>query len=99
MMTANNTRLTVKQIQILQTIRKHWEAHYEDIDIDQLLDELPYETSKQSMQFSIRSLIKKGLILKVDCETRRGRSRRVIKITPFAKDMLNMGSHPRAAQG
>jgi len=94
MMDVNNPNLTTKQIQILQTIRKHWENHHEDIDIDQLLEELPYQTTKASMQFSIRALINKGMILKLHRETRRGRSRRVIKITPFARDMLNMNIEP-----
>lgn len=98
-MNPNNPNLTTKQIWILQTIRKHWERHHEDIDIDQLLESLPYETTKASVQFSIRALIKKGMILKCECEVRRCRKRRVIKITPFAKTMLGISSEPVSVVG
>lgn len=93
-MTPNDTRLTIKQIQILKTIYQHWDDHRQEVDVDQLLESLPYKTSKQSMQFSIRSLIKKGLILKCECEVRRGRLRRVIKVTSFGKTMLGINQSP-----
>lgn len=92
MMQPNNTRLTVKQIQILQTINQHWLTHRQEIDVDQLLESLPYQTTKQSMQFSIRALIKKGVILKCECEVRRGRQRRILKITDHGKRLLGIRS-------
>lgn len=98
-MSPNDTRLTVKQIQILKTIHQHWDEHRQEIDVDQLLEGLPYTTTKQSMQFSLRSLIKKGLILKCECEVRRGRLRRVIKVTAFGKTMLGIKSEPVIVTG
>ncbi|BBI61688.1 hypothetical protein [Vreelandella sulfidaeris] len=83
-------RLTAKQTQIITTIHAHQQAKEEDIDFDQLLAELPYETSKESMQFSIRALIKKGMVSKGNSVTRRGRSRRTFSITVFGKTMLGL---------
>lgn len=83
-------RLTDKQIQIITTIHAHQQDQEEDIDFDQLLEELPYRTSKESMQFSIRALIKKGMVSKGDYVTRRGRSRRTFAVTVFAKTMLGI---------
>lgn len=63
--------LTVKQISILRVIA----AGNEDgsrADLDQVLDRIDYETTKASIQFSIRSLIKGGMIVK-DSDKRRGR--------------------------
>lgn len=51
------------------------------LDIDQILDKLPYETSKQSLQFSIRALVKNGFAEKRGLEERRGQSRIVISLT------------------
>lgn len=47
------------------------------VDLDQLLERLDYKPSKQSMQFSIRALIGRGLIEKRPAELRRGAKRRV----------------------
>lgn len=83
-------RLTEKQIQIISTIRAHSEVYGEDIDMNQLIDSLPYKTTKESLQFSIRALIRKGMVSKGETVTRRGRSRRTFIITEFGKTMLGM---------
>lgn len=46
-----------------------------NVDIDQILERLPYETSKESLQFSLRALVTKNCIEKMPNETRRTRSR------------------------
>jgi DNA-binding MarR family transcriptional regulator len=53
------------------------------IDFDQLIERLPYQTSKQSMHFSVRALVARGLIEKGGLEARRGRARRLISPTPL----------------
>lgn len=53
------------------------------VDLDQLIERLSYKPSKQSIQFSIRCLVKRGLIEKKDTEYRRGMSRRIL--APTAK--------------
>ena len=58
--------LTDKQKDIIKTINLgHERGHL--LDLDELLEVLPYRTTKQSMQFSLRALIKKGLVEKHDC--------------------------------
>lgn len=74
--------MTDKQIQIMQTILKG-DGKGGWIDMDQLLDRLPYQTSKQSMQFSIRALIKHGMVEKKGTELRRGRRRVCYSLTPL----------------
>ncbi|MBG2734590.1 hypothetical protein F1517_22125, partial [Klebsiella oxytoca] len=49
--------LTDKQKDIIKTINLgHERGHL--LDLDELLEVLPYRTTKQSMQFSLRALIK-----------------------------------------
>lgn len=84
-------RLTEKQIQIISTIHLHHQENGEDIDMNQLLEELPYRTSKQSMQFSLRALVKKGILVKRDgLVTRRSRARITYAITQFGRSLLKL---------
>jgi DNA-binding MarR family transcriptional regulator len=53
------------------------------VDLDQLIERLSYNPSKESLQFSIRALIKRGMIERKDTEFRRGVNRRVL--APTAK--------------
>jgi predicted transcriptional regulator len=75
-MHAETFHLTSKQAGIIAVMFKLNEDG-SFLDIDQLLDRLPYETTKQSLQFSLRALVKHGLAEKKGGEVRRGR-RRVI---------------------
>jgi len=86
--------LTDKQTKILTVL---CDGSMEDdevfVDIDQLLERLNHQhgwkTTKQSMQFSIRALINRGLMVKNGKEIRRGR-RRVI-LAPTAAGYRIMG--------
>lgn len=72
--------LTQKQIELLRVIG----ARNPDggaVDLDQILERLTYETTKQSLQFSVRALIAHNLIQKDAPEKRRGRTRTVISLT------------------
>ncbi|HBK9583080.1 TPA: hypothetical protein LOH02_001107 [Escherichia coli] len=55
--------LTDKQKDIIKTLHLGYERGHL-LDLDELLEVLPYKTTKQSIQFSIRALIKKGLVEK-----------------------------------
>lgn len=58
--------LTDKQKDIIKTINLgHERGHL--LDLDELLEVLPYKTTKQSMQFSIRALVKKGGWWRKEC--------------------------------
>jgi len=80
-------RLTRKQQEVLQVICKGAEGG-EDIDLDQLLEKISYETSKASMQFTIRSLIKREMIQKLPKELRRGRKRVLYSATVKGRELL-----------
>lgn len=84
--------LTDKQYKIL-TVLCHGNGNDEEgklvpCDAEELLERLAYRTSKDSMQFSIRALIKRGLLVK-DFVNRRG-ARRVLYV-PTKKAMQVMG--------
>ena len=55
--------LTDKQKDIIKTLNLGYERGHL-LDLDELLEVLPYKTTKQSIQFSIRALIQKGLVEK-----------------------------------
>lgn len=74
------SRLTRKQRQVLDTLARG-NPGGEDLDMDQLLELIPYETSKQSMQFTVRYLARRGMLVKKEPELRRGRRRVVFALT------------------
>lgn len=80
-------RVTKKQIALITTIG----AANDDggfLDIDQILEKLSYVTTKQSLQFSLRALIKNGYVEKRGLETRRGQGRIVISLTKEGYRMM-----------
>ena len=87
--------LTFKQKSILRLIRDA-NPGGEPIDFDQLLERLPYSTTKDSMHFSLRALIAKGLAEKGALENRRLRSRRLILITPLGEHWATLLCPPLA---
>jgi DNA-binding PadR family transcriptional regulator len=80
--------LTVKQVELLTVIAKGNGAAA--ADLDEILDRIRYETTKQSLQFSIRALIKHGFIEKRGTEKRRGRQRQMIAATDLGLSMVGM---------
>lgn len=81
-------KLTPKQIHLLTIIRDK-NPDGRPVDLDQILLRLPYETTKQSLQFSIRALINRGLIERAETEKRRGKRRRVITLSELGNMLLN----------
>ena len=62
-----NLYMTTKQIQVMKVILKgntDGAGAWSPVDLDELLERIPYSTSKASMQFTIRYLVKKGCITK-----------------------------------
>ena len=81
--------LTGKQRQILDAIIMGnpdgtW------LDLDQLLEVLPYKPTKQALQFSLRFLENRSLLVKKDLEFRRGQMRRIIAPTSDAYEIRKM---------
>ena len=72
--------LTTKQYKIMVCIcdgnGKDDDGNFVAIDLDQLLERISYKTGKDSMQFSIKALMRHGYVKK-DYEKRRN-ARRVI---------------------
>lgn len=75
--------MTTKQLELMRVIAPA------PIDMDQILETVRYETTKSSLHFSLRALIKHGLIVKNGTEKRRGRMRRVISATELGKQYAN----------
>ena len=86
--------LTSKQKDVIKTLNLGYERGHL-LDLDELLEILPYRTTKQSIQFSLRALIKKGLVEKHDCrprgETLHQRSTLGLTILGRAKAKMLLG--------
>ena len=92
-MSESRAGLTDKQYKILTVIchgNKELDGTWSPVDMDELLERVAYETTKQSMQFSIRALISRKLIEK-GTEKRRGASR--VTYIPTRTAKLMMGYH------
>jgi DNA-binding MarR family transcriptional regulator len=61
------------------------------LDLDQLIESLGYSPSKQSIQFSIRALIKRELIYRGPRVNRRNRKRVLICPTELARQLVTSG--------
>ena len=79
--------LTDKQQMVLETLVKG-NPDGSFLDLDELIQGVPYETTKASIQFIIRNLIGKGLIYKQTSEKRRARRRVVISPTTDGYDFI-----------
>lgn len=76
--------LTTKQIELLRVIGAG-NGPDQPCDLDEILDRVRYETTKASLQFSIRALVAHGLVEKLPTEKRRGRQRRPIAVTELGR--------------
>jgi hypothetical protein len=82
------TKLTAHQMEVLRIIIKGNDSPSPELalaDLDEVLDRVSRDTSKQSMQFTIRSLVHNGMIVKCDRARRRGRLRVTYKATELGK--------------
>ena len=84
--------LTTKQIALMSVIV----AGNPDgsvCDLDEIVERASYKPTKASIHFSIRALVKHGLIEKLGLEKRRGRSRVLISATALGREYMG----PRAS--
>lgn len=91
--------LTRKQFTILNIIvegnPEGADDDYKKVDLDEIIERIPYETSKAAIQFSIRSMIENGFIFKSGRQNRRGRNRVLFSATPIGNYRINpQGSNP-----
>lgn len=84
-------RMTTKQIKLIQCLIQA-NPDGTPLDMDQLIDNLEkdhhWETSKPSLQFSLRALIKEGVVEKIGMQKRRGRRRVLIQATDLGRRMM-----------
>jgi len=66
--------MTKNQQEVLSVIAKR-NPDGSLVDIDQLIEGVDYEVTKQAIQHTIRSLVNQGLIIKEGKEVRRKRQR------------------------
>lgn len=52
-------------------------------DLDQIIATAGYDVSKQAIQFTLRSMIEKGVIEKIGREIRRDRKRAIYRATEY----------------
>lgn len=74
--------MTQKQIQIMKLVVAgnglNEKGELIPVDLNELLERLPYKTSKDSMHFSIRALMRRGMLFKAGLERRRNRMHLVL---------------------
>lgn len=88
---AYNYPLYPKQVEALRVIANEENAN-EPQDLDSILEKLTYKVSKQSFQFTLRSLISRGLVEKVGRKVINGKSRRMLKVTELGRHKLSLES-------
>lgn len=84
-------RMTSKQIILLTCLAdKNPDGSFLDLDqlLDKLRDDYRWETTKASLQFSIRTLISEDCVRKLAREKRRNRQRAVLAITELGLQVL-----------
>lgn len=84
--------LTTYQQEILTAVHECAAKGF-DIDLDQLLECLSWKPTKQSLQFSIRALVAKKMIVKTGFQVRRGRKRVCFALTDAGRAVFD----PRGA--
>lgn len=85
-------RLTAKQRQIMEVVMNETvdceESKWNDVYL--ICDKVPYEVSKDAMMYSLRYLIRKGLLSKTERIKRRQRLVTVYVPTNLAYDVLTL---------
>ncbi len=84
---ASNYPLYPKQVEALRVIANEANGNAPQ-SLDAIISNMTYTVTKQSFQFTLRSLIKRGLVEKVGRQTSYGKSRRMIKITELGRHKL-----------
>lgn len=79
--------ITAKQISIIGVIVAG-NPDGSPADLDEIIERINYDTTKASIQFSIRSLIAQGVIEKAGMEKRRGRKRVLIVATAAGRALV-----------
>lgn len=80
--TMSNFNITTKQTAVMKALSSKLSTHDkpldEQVDIDQLIDCLEYDVTKEALQFTLRSLAKRGFVQKGGSLVFRRGKRRVV---------------------
>jgi hypothetical protein len=93
-MKAGNYNLTTKQLHIMRIVLAGngiEDGKFVPIDLDQLIERVTYAPTKEAMQFSVRFLVKKGMMFKSGFANRRGRKR--VLYTPTEEAFVVIGGN------
>ena len=82
--------LTIRMMMILELVMKR-NPDGSLKDLNQLIEEVDYDVTKQAIQHTIRFLIQKNMMEKAGCEKRRGKSRVTYRATELAYKTLRFG--------
>lgn len=83
--------LTMRMFLIIEEVKKR-NADGSLLDLDQLIERVDYDVTKQAIQHTLRYMVEKGVIEKAGRESRRGRSRILYKITTLGYQMTTVRS-------
>ena len=91
--------VTAYQFELLTKLQGMESTSGRFADFDQLLEQLSWAPSKESAQFTIRAIVRKGFIEKMPTETRRGRNRVLYRMTEAGRTVLDpRGRSPSAVE-
>ena len=83
--------LTFRMLLILDVIyRRNSDGSL--VDLDQLIERVSYDVTKQAIQHSLRAMLEKGVIEKAGREKRRDRSRMTYRVTKLGHDLIRAPS-------
>lgn len=79
--------LTIRMIMILELVmQRNGDGSLKDLD--QIIEEVDYEVTKQAIQHTVRYLIQRRMMVKAGTEKRRGRRRITYRATDLAYRVL-----------
>lgn len=85
--------LTDNQVNVLVALYKEGSvssASISDVlDLDQLIEAVPYEVTKEAIQFTLRFLAKRGFAEKRGTDVRRGKRRVLWVLTPAGEHHIS----------
>ncbi len=83
--------LTMRMFLIIEEVKKR-NADGSLLDLDQLIERVDYDVTKQAIQHTLRYMVEKGVVEKAGRESRRGRSRVLYKVTELGYQMTTVRS-------
>lgn len=79
--------LTYRMMLILEVVGRRNEDGTA-VDLDQIIERVDYDVSKEAIQFTLRSMVEKGVIEKCEAEKRRGRRRVIYQTTESGQEQF-----------